>query len=80
MKSDQLQAAIRKLPFRPFTILTGNGERYPVNHPESCAISPSGRTLSVWLDNEDQAIIDVESITEFVARPSSQRKGKRSAE
>jgi hypothetical protein len=80
MKSDQLQAALKKVPFRPFTILTGSGERCPVNHPESCAVSPSGRTLSVWLDNEDQAIIDVQSITEFVVRPSGPRKGKRPAQ
>ena len=80
MRADQLQGALRKVPFRPFVIRTGSGEKYPVNHPESCAISPSGRTLSVWLDNEDQAIIDVESVTEFVARPSGRRKGKSSSE
>ncbi len=80
MKADQLQGVIRKVPFRPFVIRTGSGESYPVNHPESCAISLSGRTVSVWLDNEDQAIIDMESVTEFVARPSGRRKGKSSAE
>ena len=74
MKSDQLLGAMRKVPFRPFAILTGSGERYPVDHPESCSISPSGRTVSVWLDNEDQAIIDMESITEFVAKPSRRKK------
>jgi hypothetical protein len=79
MKADQLQAAMRRHPFRPFVIRTGSGESYPVDHPESCPISPSGRTLSVWLDNEDQAIIDTESVTEFVARPS-RREGKSSAE
>jgi hypothetical protein len=79
MKSDQVIAAIRKVPFRPFVIHTASGESYPVNHPEGCAISPGGRSLGVWLDNEDLAIIDVESITEFVARPSRQRKGKASS-
>jgi hypothetical protein len=70
VKADQVLAAIRKVPFRPFTIHTAGGERYPVNHPESCSLSKSGRALGVWLDNEDQAIIDVASITEFVAKPS----------
>ncbi len=80
MKLDQLLSAMRKVPFRPFVILTGSGEKYPVNHPEACSVSPSGRTVSVWLDNEDQAIIDMESITEYVAKPSRRRKGKSSAE
>jgi hypothetical protein len=81
MQRDQILAVMRKVPFCPFAILTGSGQSYPVDHPESCSLSPSGRTIGVWLDNEDQAIIDVESITEFVARPSASRRcGRRSAE
>lgn len=73
MKADQLLAAIRKAPFRSFVIHTGSGESYPVKHPENCSISIGGRTAGVWLNEVDQAILDVESITELVAGPSSRR-------
>jgi hypothetical protein len=56
-----------------------SGESYPVNHPERFAISESGRSVGVWRDHEDIAIIDVDSITEFVARPSGGRKGRASS-
>jgi hypothetical protein len=79
MKADQLQAAIRNVPFRPFVIHTASGESYPVNHPERCSISQSGRSVGVWLDHEDMAIIDMESITEFVAKSSGGRRGRASS-
>jgi hypothetical protein len=78
MQADQLLAVMRKVPFRPFVVRTGSGASYRVNHPESCSISPSGRTFSVWLDDEDQAIVDFDSITEFVASPSAGRRRKTS--
>jgi hypothetical protein len=70
MTADQIKAAWHKVPFRPFVIHTGSGEEYPVNHPEALSFTPSGRTLSVWLNEFDQAIIDVGSINEFVVGPS----------
>jgi hypothetical protein len=72
---DGLIAAKNKAPFRPFVIRTGNGESYPVDHPENISFSKGRRFVSVWLDNEDQAIIDIASITEFVASPSGGRRG-----
>lgn len=66
---DQVLGEIRKQSFRPFRVRTGSGAEYPVDHPEQISISPSGRTVSVCLDNEDRAIVDTSEITEFVASP-----------
>ena len=71
MTDDQIKAPWKKVPFRPFVIRTGSGESYPVNHPGALSFTPSGRTLSVWLNEVDQAIIDVASINEFVVGPSA---------
>ena len=73
MTADQIKAAWKKVPFRPFVIRTGSSD-ITVHHPEALSFTPSGRTLSVWLNEVDQAIIDVASINEFVVRPSA---GKR---
>lgn len=68
MGADQLRAALQKKPFRPFTIHTGSGEKYLVRHPEVCSISPGGRTVGVWVDAVDIAIINTDAITEFVTK------------
>jgi hypothetical protein len=80
MTADQIKAAWHKVPFRPFVLRTGSGESYPVNHPEALSFTPSGRTLSVWLNEYDQAIIDVASVNEFVAGPSPGRRRARKSE
>ena len=80
MTADQIRAAWKKTPFRPFVILTGSGVSYPVNHPEALSFTPSGRTLSVWLNEVDQAIIDVASINEFVVGPSAGKRKARKGE
>jgi hypothetical protein len=77
MKLDQIKAVWKKVPFRPFALLTGSGERYPVNHPEALSHTPSGRTVSIWLDEYEQVVIDVESINEFIVGPSPKRRRAR---
>jgi hypothetical protein len=73
MTYDQIEAAWKKVPFRPFVIRTGSSDIL-VNHPEVLSFTPSRRTLSIWLNEVDEAIIDVASVLEFVVGPST---GKR---
>ncbi len=74
MNAEQYLGVIQKRPFRPFVVHTASGEKYAVDHPENTMISPSGRTVAVFLPNEATAIIDITEITEFVVRPSKQKK------
>jgi hypothetical protein len=74
MRSDQFLGALRRRPFRRFVILTGSGEKYEVPHPEQAAVSPTGRTVAVFLPKEETAIIDMDAITEIVASPSPSRR------
>lgn len=76
MQADQFLAALHKRPFVPFVIHTARGERYVVRLPERAAISPTGRTVAVFLPKEDTAIFDMGSITEIVAAPSPDRRKK----
>jgi hypothetical protein len=71
---DQFRSALRTRPFRPFAILTADGERVPVTHPENVAITPSGRTVIV-ADDEGQTVIDMAAITKFgVTRLQTRRR------
>jgi hypothetical protein len=72
MTFDQIATAWKKVPFRPFVLRTGSGD-INVNHPEALAFTPSRRTLSIWLNEYDQAIIDLADIQEF-AGPSGRRE------
>ena len=80
MTYDQIEAAWKKVPFRPFVLRTGSGESYPVPHPEVLSFTPSRRTLSIWLNEVDQAIIDVASVLEFVVGPSAGKRKSRKGE
>jgi hypothetical protein len=70
MTAEQFLGVLQKRPFRPFVIHTGSGEAYAVDHPENTMISPSGRTVAVFLPGEATAIIDIISIMECVVAPS----------
>lgn len=55
----QLREAIRRTPFRPFTVRTADGSEYPIPHPEFMAIHPR-RSRDVFLFSSEggYAIVD----------------------
>lgn len=64
MTVDRLRAALRSQPFRPFTLVAGDGTRYDVSHPDMVAIYPkSDRTFIVATGPESHAVLDVMLIT-----------------
>ena len=56
-----------------------DGRRIPVVHREFFAISPSGRTVTVYQPDDSMNIIDLLLVTDPEVRPNgkSQRRGKR---
>ncbi len=65
MTIDNLRAAHRAQPFRPFMIRAGSGESYPVRHPETMAFSPDVSVLVVMPGPGLVAMIDVATVTEI---------------
>jgi len=49
MTVDEILKAHRTRPFRPFTIHLADGRTYTIRHPEFLAISPTRRTVAVYL-------------------------------
>ncbi len=75
MKAEAIRAAIKFKPFRPFTIQTGSGESYLINHPEIIIVSPDGTSVVGFPNQGEIAIIDVASITEIITHPSGIKIG-----
>ena len=63
-------------PFRPFDIIMTNGGSVAVEHPEFMALSPKGRSVTVYED-DGALIIDVPVIVALKERSNGARKRKR---
>ena len=76
MAPDQVRKVLQAVPFRPFTVEIGGQRRVPVKHTDYAQLSPAGRTLVVFSDDDDAAdIIDVFLITSLSpAKTPARRK------
>ena len=54
-----IKSRLHAEPFRPFTLRLGSGQHYPVKHPELVSLSPGGRHLILWVDDNEYVDIDV---------------------
>ncbi len=65
MTIEQIKAALRAQPFRPFRIRTSDSQVYDVRHPEMAAmLKGMERTLFVALPGQDAAaVIDLPHVT-----------------
>jgi hypothetical protein len=77
MAPDRIKKIINAVPFRPFTVELGSGKRVPVKHADYVSLSPAGRTLIVYDDDDGMEILDVFLITSIDVKPTSTRKTSR---
>lgn len=47
MTVQQIQRLRDKKPFEPFRVITADGSRYDVRHPENLAMTGNGRIISI---------------------------------
>jgi len=76
MAPDQVRKVLNAVPFRPFKVEIAGGREVPVKHLDYAQLSPAGRTLVVFSDDDDAAdIIDVFLITRLsLAKAPTHRK------
>jgi hypothetical protein len=67
----QLRAAQQATPFRPFTIHMADGRAFPVPHPDFLSMSPTGRTVIVYQEDDAFSILDLLLTTEIEIHPTS---------
>lgn len=79
MTVEQLRKAHQALPFRPFTIHTADGRKFPVPHRDFLSMSPTGRTVIVYTPEDSFDIIDLLLVAtlEFVSPEPGPRRGRR---
>ncbi len=67
MTIQQLKAAHRAVPFRPFTVHMTDGRSFRVPHPDFLFMSPTGRTVIICEEGEaeDFSILDLLLMTEI---------------
>ena len=65
MTGQQLRTAHLATPFRPFTIRMADGRSFHVPHPEFLVMSPGGRTVFIFRDDEEFSILDLLLMTEI---------------
>ena len=65
MTIQQLRAAHRAMPFRPFTVHMADGRSFHVPHPDFLFMSPTGRTVIICQEDEEFSILDLLLMTEI---------------
>ena len=65
MTIQQLRAAHRVVPFRPFTIHMADSRSFHIPHPDFLSKSPTGRTVIVYQEADDFSILDLLLMTEI---------------
>lgn len=66
MTLNQFTQALRRQPFRPFSLVLVDGRSFSVDHPEFVAIDRRGREVTFYASDNTQHVIDAGLIAEFV--------------
>ncbi len=77
MTIDKVRKLYNARPFQPFEIHLADGRKIPVMHPEFMAQSPRGRTLVVYLPNDDFDMIDVDLVTDLEVKAGRRHSKKK---
>lgn len=74
MTIQQLRAAHRATPFKPFTVHMADGQSFNVPHPDFLSMSPTGRTVIIYQEDENFSILDLLLMTEIEMNQTSTRR------
>ena len=74
MTIQQLRAAHRATPFESFTVHMADGRSFNVPHPDFLSMSPTGRTVIIYQEDENFSILDLLLMTEIEMNQTSTRR------
>jgi len=63
MSIQEIQRLRSATPFEPFRVLTADGQGYDVRHPEYIGQTPSGRLITIGLDDDSTVTLDLLLVT-----------------
>ena len=79
MTLQEVQRQMQKQPFKPFRVLTADGQSYDVRHPERLAFSGKGRRIAVGMDDDSFVTLDLPLVTATHRPIPKQRASRRKA-
>jgi hypothetical protein len=65
MTTEQFRGMLHQQPFLPFTIRMADGRAFEVAHRDFVAISPTGRTIIIYQDDENFSVLDLLLMSEL---------------
>ena len=77
MTIQEIQRLRETRPFEPFAVLTADGKRYSIRHPENFAFSGKGRLISIAMPDESFVTVDlllVTAVRKPIARKTNGKK------
>ena len=79
MTATEMRSYVEASPFQRFVIHLADGRHIPVNHREFIFMSPSGRMIHVYEDDDTLHVIDLYLVTGIELKPgrNSQRKSRK---
>jgi hypothetical protein len=71
MTADAIKDALHTIPFVPFALEVVGGKRFVVQHSDFVAVSPGGRTLTLYTEGEHSVVLDIGLISQLERRASA---------
>ena len=59
MTAQEFRSVFEALPFRPFTVHLADGREVAIRHQDYALLSPTGRTLIVYEDDDSFQVLDL---------------------
>jgi hypothetical protein len=69
MNAEQLRTLHRAQPFRPFTLIMGDGSQHRVSQPEFLLMTRSGQYAGVVNEDDTICFLELVRVTEFRVEP-----------
>ena len=71
MTKDAIKSRLEAAPFKLFALKMGSGQKFLVRHRDFVSMSPGGRHLILWVDDDRYVDIDVLLIESLVQTPGN---------
>jgi hypothetical protein len=75
MTAKEFRSVFEALPFRPFKVYLADGREVAIRHQDYALLSPTGRTLIVYQDDDSFQVLDLMLATGVEVNGRRPKKG-----
>ena len=75
MTAQEFRSVFDALPFRPFKVYLADGREVAIRHQDYALLSPTGRTLIVYQDDDSFQVLDLMLATGVEVNGRRPKKG-----